>query len=124
MPSNRSIKRARTPKGYAVLSHRRLPVVAADAIVLLSGVNFISVVKVLAAIEAMQNYAGTDANLLVDLSNVPTERCHPEKDEDADRAYATREYCEAVVDAALDSDLEACDILGLGTTRFVEPVTN
>jgi hypothetical protein len=94
------------PRGNATIKSNRGPVVPADAISLLSGVNFGSVVKMLAALHALQEFTGTDIETLVRLSDVPLERVQPERSEDADRARATRGLIEDLVDSEQFDELD------------------
>ena len=71
-------------------------VVAADAITLLSGITFGSVVKVLAAIEAVRMTTGADIADIVNLANVPIERVVFDGTKDA-RIRATDEFVNRVV---------------------------
>jgi hypothetical protein len=95
--------------GIARIVHDDKDVVAADAITLLSGVNFSSVKKVIAAIQALSEFTGTDVQELVRLSDVPSAGVRGDDDPDNRyRATATRALCE---DIALDSDFEFYDHL-------------
>jgi hypothetical protein len=102
----------RTRAGIPQIRHKRRGVVAADAIALLSGVNFASVVKVLAAIDAVRNFSEEYVEDIVDLQSIPLERADPARDIDAERAQATREFCEDLVKADVH-DEEAEAILNL-----------
>lgn len=63
----------RIPSGRAMPNQPNRDAVATDAIALLSGVNFGSVVKVLAAIEAIRAHTGIEPNDIVKFTDVPTE---------------------------------------------------
>lgn len=76
----------RTEQGRPIVLSNGRQFVPADAIALLSGVNFGSVEKVIAAIEALRQYSGTDMDELLSLSRVPTERVVL-----GDERYAKRE---------------------------------
>lgn len=94
----------RVPMGRPSFQHSNRGVVAADAITLLSGVNFGSVEKVLAAIQLIHEYSGTDLQALLKLSDVPLERVNPTEPQYEARARATRAFCE---DAAVSREADA-----------------
>ncbi len=95
----------REPSGVARIQHKGRNVVAADAITLLSGVNFNSVVKVLAAVEALRAICGTTPVSLVSFSDVPLDRCLLNSPQDEGRAAATRDLCEHVAARVESRDL-------------------
>ena len=67
------------PRQKRIPSGRPMPetdVVAVDAIALLAGVNYGSVVKVLAAIEAIKIHTGQSADSIVAFTDSPTEPVH------------------------------------------------
>ncbi len=76
----------RTTGGYPRISHHGKPVVAADAVALLSRCNYGSVEKVLVALAVLQDYTGLSLASLVKLSDIPLERVHPERTTDKERA--------------------------------------
>jgi hypothetical protein len=103
------IRRTRT--GIPVIKHKGHEVVAADALALISGANFGSVVKVLAGLHALQAFTGGDLRQLVELSNVPTERVQMDALGDSERRAATRILCEDIAASGRFAYLE--DILHL-----------
>lgn len=103
---NQSINESRLRSGIPTIVFNKKPVVAADAISLLSGVNFGSVEKVIAALHILTEastqlpqFAGTDSQTLIRLSDVPTHRVIVGAVEDSRRATNTLEACEAIVDS-------------------------
>lgn len=88
----------RTLRGVPTIVHpeRETHIVAADAIALLSGVNFASVEKVIAAMAVIAEYSGADPALLMNLSDVPMERVRLSDPIHAIRAMNTRELCEDI----------------------------
>lgn len=96
----------------AVIDYSGTKVVPVDAIVLLTGVNFGSVRKVLAGIHALQRFTGVSPDALVDLENVPARRIYPEDPRDQDRAEATRDLCLDLITLLDVSDIDT--ILHLG----------
>lgn len=108
----------RLPHGRAkIISPDGRDVVSADAIALLSGVNFGSVEKVIAAVLAIQEFSGTELNQLVNLTDVPLQRVSIGNPHHANRASATRAFCEALVASGRYADLE--ELLHL-QGRFLE----
>lgn len=108
----------RLPHGRArIITPDGRDVVAADAIALLSGVNFGSVEKVIAAIMAIEEFSGTQLYLLVNLPDVPLQRVSIGNPHHANRASATRAFCEAIAASGKYDDLEK--LLHL-QGRFVE----
>ena len=89
-------------------------VVPADVLALLSGVNFSSVEKTLAALTALQEYSGRDTALLAKLSSVPLHRVIVGDPRFEERARATMRVCEEIADTCSD---EIDDLLNL-TNRF------
>lgn len=115
---NISANESRVRCGVPTIVFNKNPVVAADAISLLSGVNFGSVEKVIAALHILTRastelpqFAGTDAQTLVMLSNVPTHRVIVGDLADTRRAVNTLQACEAIVDSGKFTDLD--DVLKL-----------
>ena len=90
----------------AVIEHSGTHVVPVDAIVLLTGVNFGSVRKVLAGIRALQRFTGVDPGVLIDWENIPERRIYPEDPRDQDRADATRDLCVDLIALSDVSDIE------------------
>lgn len=85
--------------GRAVmLGARAEPVVPADAIALVAGVNFATVEKVIAAIYIIGEFSGTGTDELVNLENVPRKKVNHDSGVDADRIRVTREFCEDLAD--------------------------
>lgn len=107
----------RTRAGKPTIDHKGAHVVSADAIALLAGVNFGSVEKVMAALDAINRYSGTDMELLTDLEAVPLERVDLYSKGDAERAGNTKAFCKALVRTRRFFYLE--DILKL-EARFLE----
>ena|GEM_PF-3835721 len=107
----------RTRAGKPTIDHHGAHVVSADAIALLAGVNFGSVEKVMAALDAINRYSGTEMELLTDLEAVPLERVDLYSKSDAERAGNTKEFCKALVRTRQFSYLE--DILKL-EARFLD----
>lgn len=108
----------RLPHGRAkIISPDGRDVVAADAIALLSGVNFGSVEKVIAAILAIKEFSGTELYQLVNLTDVPLQRVSIGNPHHANRASATRAFCGAIAASGDYADLE--ELLHL-QGRFVE----
>lgn len=107
----------RTLRGVPTIVHpeRETHIVAADAIALLSGVNYASVEKVIAAMAVLVDYSGTDPSLLMNLSDVPTKRVVLSDPSHASRAANTRELCEDIAASGRYHGLE--DLLHL-TGRF------
>jgi hypothetical protein len=81
-------------------------VVAADAVALLSGVNFSSVEKVLVAAHLIKEFSGTDLDTLLNLGDVPLSRVDLYSPEDRPRADATRLFCESVAAHKLGEKFE------------------
>lgn len=97
----------RLPHGRAkIISPDGRDVVSADAIALLSGVNFGSVEKVIAAVLAIQEFSGTELNQLVNLTDVPLQCVSIGNPHHANRASATRAFCEALAASGRYADLE------------------
>jgi hypothetical protein len=96
----------RKAAGRAVISHKEQPVVPADIISLLSGVNFGSVEKVLAALHAIREYAGTTPSSLIDVYNVPLQRVDVTDSGDAKRAAATEQLLEDLIAAGPAEEVE------------------
>lgn len=86
----------RVPMGRPAITHNSSAVVAADAVSLLSGVNFGSVEKVLAALQLIHEFSGTDLQALVKLADIPLERVNPAEPQYRARARATRALCEDI----------------------------
>lgn len=114
---NHSVNESRIRAGIPTVVFDKKPVVAADVISLLSGVNFGSVEKVIAALHIltkcadMPQFAGTDAQALIRLSDVPTHRVIVDDPEDTRRATNTLAACEAIVDSGAFTYLD--DVLKL-----------
>ena len=92
----------RLEDGMPAFKHNQMPVVAGDAIILLSGVNFGSVEKVLAAVHAISQYAGTDSSILTSLPALPLRginAAYVDTEQQANRILATRRFCEDLVDS-------------------------
>lgn len=87
----------RTEDGRPDIHHGDCNVVAADAIALLSGVNFSTVERVLAALHVIQDYSDTEAGKLIDLGAVPLKRVQPEDRGDIYRAVSTRTFFENLI---------------------------
>jgi len=79
-------------------------VVPADAIALLSGVNFSAVAKVLAAIELIAEHAGMSSDLLCYLDDIPLDRVIVGEPEYNFRASKTREFVQSLADEWHGSD--------------------
>ena len=96
----------RTSDGKPVIKYGKHSVVAADALSLLSGVNFGSVVKMLAALNALHSFTAVDMQALADYGNVPTERVQPDDVYDQIRADATLALCKGIADSRKYPHLE------------------
>lgn len=83
----------RTSSGKPSLELGEKPVILADAIALLSGVNFGSVEKVIAALELLSAHANAGAPLTAKLDDVPVARVVLGSRGDATRADNTRALC-------------------------------
>jgi len=77
--------------------------VAADVLALLSGVNFNSIVKVVAAIHALHQYSGTPIPPLLNLSAVPLNRVEVDDPAYAGRMENTLRVCRAIAENADDT---------------------
>lgn len=82
------------------------PVVLADALALLSGVNFGSIEKVIAALEAIAEATGMDMTALLKLEDVPLQRTVLGSRGDATRADATGAFCRTVSAVTERIDIE------------------
>lgn len=107
----------RTVEGLARLHVAEHPVVLTDALALLSAVNFASVVKVLAGLEAIHRVTGTSYAKLVDMSCVP--RDHAMFTADRTRAIGALKFVAAATAKLSGSDYD--QILQL-TGRFPTPL--
>lgn len=90
-------KAQRTEDGRPDIHYTNCDVIAADVVALLSGVNFSTVERVLAALYVVQDYTGTDPAKLIDLEAVPLKRVHPEDHEDMYRAVSTHTLFEDII---------------------------
>jgi hypothetical protein len=95
-------QRQRTPNGRLM---RNSSAVAADVITLLSGVNFGSVVKVLAAIDVLATHLGIDPADVVAFGSVPLERAQFEGNHEA-RVQATEALLREIIVCAQHDELE------------------
>ena len=96
----------RITSGRPAFNYQGRPVVAGDILALLSGVNFGSVEKLIAATSAISQYAGTDLQSLVLLSDLPTERVVLTAERDRVRAEVSLKFCEDLVDSGKFEHLE------------------
>lgn len=80
-------------------------VVAVDALALLSGVNYGSVVKVLAAIEAIKIHTGQTADAIVQFTDAPTQPVHFDGS-DSERIEATDRFVHDLVNSDAVAFLE------------------
>ena len=104
-------KSARTRDGRPIKMRDGTEVVPADVLALLSGVNFGSVEKVLAALKVLHENSGTDLSLLTDLSGVPLHRVVLHDSRFRTRAENTLRVCEELSDRCIDKDVS--EILNL-----------
>lgn len=96
----------RIDSGRPTINFKDRQVVSADAIALLSGVNFGSVEKMLAAIYALHRFTGTDVEELVRLSDAPLHRVVLDDYRDTVRAKNTLALVFAVVDSSVAVEVE------------------
>lgn len=101
----------RTEQGHQVALKDGKQFVAVDAIALLSGVDFGSVEKVLAAIRAIHQYSGIDMGELLKLVNVPLQRVILGDERYASREIATIMVCLRIARATTDPQVN--DLLHL-----------
>lgn len=109
----------RLDAGRPTIEYAGERVLAADVLALLSGVNFGSVEKVLAAIHAIHEYAGTPHAELVQLEDVPLVRVNVRDVSDAERARRARELCEDIAECKTLYGYAEVDALLYLTDRFV-----
>lgn len=101
----------RTEQGCPVTLNDGKQFVAADAIALLSSVDFESVEKVLAAIRAIHQYSGIDMEELLELVNVPLQRVVLGDERFASREIAAIMVCLRIARATTDPEIN--DLLQL-----------
>jgi hypothetical protein len=94
----------RTPNGLTVLSQDSASTqfVPVDVLCLLSGVNFGSVEKVLAAIAVLRESTGVDAGALASFYYCPTEKVALSNPAHTERAMAARTLVDRVTRAWVD----------------------
>jgi hypothetical protein len=92
--------------GRPCITYQGHAVVAADAIVLLSGVNINSVRKTLAAIQALHKFCGVPIERLVTLADIPSVPVRGDDDRvSMDRAQATRALCDDIADSNIGDEV-------------------
>lgn len=112
------MRQKRSIEGRPVIDRPTGPVIAADAIALLAGANYQTVVKVIAAIAAIQTVSGVPLEELLNFTYVPLEPVNCSDPGESDRAAATMCFID---DVAQTKDLQYLDYVLMQSRRFRRP---
>lgn len=111
-------RQKRIPNGRALPGERSRGAVAVDAIALLAGVNYGSVVKVLAAIRAVRDHTDIPVEIITDFCDAPTEPVQFDGRHDT-RVQATDALIHDIVN---DESIEYLDYVLRHRARFRAPI--